>query len=59
MQNLFETLLLICMFAAAMFSMVIIIVLIEIIFYLVTDRIREVYRYVSGKFKDNEKYNME
>ena len=53
MTQLTQTLLLICLIAAAMFSVVVIIVLCEVVFFLISERIKDVYRYASGKYKDH------
>ena len=41
------------MIAAAMFSVVVIIVLFEVVFFLISEKIKDVYRYASGKYKDH------
>lgn len=44
MTQLTQTLLLICLIAAAMFSVVV---------FLISEKIKDVYRYASGKYKDH------
>ena len=53
MTQLTQTLLLICLITAALFSVVIIIVLCQVIFFLICEKIRDVLRYASGKYKDH------
>ena len=53
MEQITQTLIFICLLACALFAVVVIIVLCEIIVFIITDRIKDVYRYASGKFKDH------
>ena len=53
MASITQYLLFICLLAASLFAVVVIIVLTEALIFLITDRIKDVYRYACGRHKDH------